>query len=295
MKTRNIFISYSHKDEDLFVKIISHFWFAHDDKNFNVLAWKDDNISVRLEDNITKHIESSEIAILIITADFLASKYIQDLELKLLLERNNEGKIRLIPIIGKPCAWFKIQWLRNLQVLPIHGQTLVEIGELEQDKLLESLAVELYDILNKPSGHINESEEAQKIEKSIPKDKKLVFISHCGQDGDFAELLKLQLENNGYNAWIDIERLKAGEDWRQEIDDAIKKSIAVIVVMTKEARESEYVTYEWSFGWGAETKIIPILLKQTQLHPRLESLQYFDFTNRRARPWDKLITRLSEL
>ena len=111
----------------------------------------------------------------------------------------------------------------------------------------------------------------------------------------FAELLKLKLEKNELNGWIDSERLKIGQDWREEIDQGIQNSIALIAVMTPDARKSEYVTYEWSFAWGKGVKIFPILLKQTPLHPRLESLQYLDFTNRASRPWNELIKSLKEL
>jgi hypothetical protein len=63
--------------------------------------------------------------------------------------------------------------------------------------------------------------------------------------------------------------------------------------MTPEAKESEYVTYEWAYATGAGVKVVPLMVKTTQMHPRLESLQYLDFTNRRARPWDRLIEELS--
>ena len=46
---------------------------------------------------------------------------------------------------------------------------------------------------------------------------------------------------------------------------------------------------------GKGEKVFPIMLKQTQLHPRLESLQYLDFTNRAARPWDELINSIKAL
>ena len=69
----------------------------------------------------------------------------------------------------------------------------------------------------------------------------------------------------------------------------------MIAIMTPDARKSEYVTYEWAFAWGKGKPIFPIMLKQTQLHPRLESLQYLDFTNRTTRPWDKLISSIKEL
>ena len=64
------------------------------------------------------------------------------------------------------------------------------------------------------------------------------------------------------------------------------------LLMTPEAKSSEYVTYEWAFAWGVGIKVIPIMLRATQLHPRLEALQYLDFTNAKSRPWDRLIEEM---
>ncbi len=88
-----------------------------------------------------------------------------------------------------------------------------------------------------------------------------------------------------------------GKDWRDEIDNAIRSALAVIVIMSPQARASEYVTYEWAFAWGAGIPVIPIMLKPTELHPRLEALQYLDFTARDPadRPWGKLFRRLWEI
>jgi len=116
-----------------------------------------------------------------------------------------------------------------------------------------------------------------------------IFISYHHGDGDFAEVLINRIEKAGFETWVDSDRLHAGEDWRAEIDQAIKAALALIVIMTPEARSSEYVTYEWAFAWGAGVKVIPVLYKDTKLHPRLEALQYLNFTSRTARPWDALI------
>ncbi len=119
-----------------------------------------------------------------------------------------------------------------------------------------------------------------------------VFISYKHEDGDFAENLSNRVRKEGFKTWVDNDRLNAGEDWRAEIDQAIKNAFALIVIMTPEAKSSEYVTYEWSFAWGAGVKVIPVIFKQTPLHPRLEALQHLDFNNIANRPWDKLINVL---
>src|SRR5258708_5452161 len=119
-----------------------------------------------------------------------------------------------------------------------------------------------------------------------------IFISYHHQDAEFAENLLFRIKDAGFSSWVDSENLRAGEDWQVGIDQAIKSALALIVIITPEAQASEYVTYEWSFAWGAGVKVIPVMYKQTQLHPRLKTLQYLDFTNFPTRPWDKLIEAL---
>lgn len=122
-----------------------------------------------------------------------------------------------------------------------------------------------------------------------------VFISYAHVDGDFVSLLRIELERAGFEAWIDHERLRAGDSWREDIDSAIREAFAMIAVMSPAAFESKYVTYEWAFGYGTGLKIIPVLLQPTGLHPRLEDFQYLDFTHRHGRPWEELMRRLDEV
>src|SRR5260370_42433663 len=100
-----------------------------------------------------------------------------------------------------------------------------------------------------------------------------IFISYMHDDGDFTEILNTRIKSAGFETWIDDDKLHAGEDWRAEIDEAIKNALALIVIMSPEAKASEYVTYEWSFALGVGIKVIPVMIKQTTLHPRLEALQ----------------------
>lgn len=118
---------------------------------------------------------------------------------------------------------------------------------------------------------------------------KHVFISYQHEDGDFADVLIHKVKEAGFSTWIDNDQMQAGADWRESIDKAIKASCALIVIMSPAAKSSEYVTYEWAFAWGAGIKVIPVLYKQTSLHPRLSTLHHLNFTRRNARPWGQLI------
>ena len=102
-----------------------------------------------------------------------------------------------------------------------------------------------------------------------------VFISFMHGDIDFEENVIGRLEKEGFATWA-VSKIGVGEEWRTVIDLAIRNAFALIVIMTPEAKASEYVTYEWAFAWGVGIRVIPIMLRSTQLHPRLEALQYLD-------------------
>src|SRR5260221_387214 len=116
-----------------------------------------------------------------------------------------------------------------------------------------------------------------------------IFISYYHDDSDFAEVLINRIEKAGFETWVDSDSLDAGEDGRAEIDQAINAALGLIVIMTPEAGNSEYVTYEWAFEWGAGVKVIPLLYKDAKVRPGLEAVQYLNFTSRTTRPWDALI------
>jgi HEAT repeat protein len=89
--------------------------------------------------------------------------------------------------------------------------------------------------------------------------------------------------------------VRAGQDWRSEIDDGIKDAIAVVVVMSPQSAQSVYVSYEWSFALGMGIPVVPALLNLTYsaLHPRLSTIQGIDFSG--EQPWDALVTSVKDI
>lgn len=103
-----------------------------------------------------------------------------------------------------------------------------------------------------------------------------VFISYSHQDDkQFVEELENYLEKAGFQVWTDQD-LHAGENWRKEIDEAIHHAFVLVLVITPHAKVSEFVTYEWAYAMGVGVPILPILLRDTPLHPKLDDLQYLD-------------------
>ena len=120
-----------------------------------------------------------------------------------------------------------------------------------------------------------------------------IFISYHHTDEDFAEVLRARVNaDTSMAAWTFKQRLRAGDDWRLEIDHAIRTSAVLVHVITPEAATSRYVTYEWAYAMGLGIPIVPVLLRETELHPKLSALQHLDFTRTSHRPWSALLRDL---
>jgi hypothetical protein len=122
-----------------------------------------------------------------------------------------------------------------------------------------------------------------------------VFISYTREDSDFAQILITQLKEAGITHWRDSDNIRAGDDWRQAIDVAIRESFALVVIMSPAAKQAEYVTYEWAFAFGLGIRVITLIYKETELHSRLEGWQYLDFRDPQKHHWDDLLEELKLL
>src|SRR5688572_20730132 len=113
-----------------------------------------------------------------------------------------------------------------------------------------------------------------------------VFLSYSTKDHYFAELAAIKLAEAGITLWRDQGQLRAGSDWRTGIERGIAESIAVIVALSQDSAESSYVTFEWAYGLGQGTTVLPVKLESCKVHPRLEPIQYLDFSVPGALPWN---------
>ncbi len=122
-----------------------------------------------------------------------------------------------------------------------------------------------------------------------------VFLSYSTKDHYFAELAAIKLSEAGISLWRDQGQLRAGSDWRSGIESGIAESIAVIVALSQNSAESSYVTFEWAYGLGKGKTVVPLRLENCEIHPRLEPIQYLDFSVPGSLPWNLLIERIREI
>lgn len=122
-----------------------------------------------------------------------------------------------------------------------------------------------------------------------------VFLSYSTKDHHFAELATLKLADAGITLWRDKGQLRAGNEWRGSIERGIAESIAVLVALSQASTDSSYVTFEWAYALGKSKTIVPLKLEACKVHPRLEPIQYLDFSVPGALPFDLLVERIREI
>lgn len=91
-------------------------------------------------------------------------------------------------------------------------------------------------------------------------EKPFVFFSYHHQDKQFIERLHQDLEAQGISTWIDRNNIRAGDDWRERIQEGIATCGAAIVVISQSSRESETIHSDLTAIQDLRKPLIPILI-----------------------------------
>lgn len=116
-KNISLFISYSHKDEPIKDELVKH---LSGIRRMGLISeWNDRKILPGEEWDVTikGKLEKADIILCLISADFMSSDYINDVEIKNAIERYEKGLIRIIPIIVRPCDFSSFP-VSQYQALP---------------------------------------------------------------------------------------------------------------------------------------------------------------------------------
>lgn len=119
------------------------------------------------------------------------------------------------------------------------------------------------------------------------------FLSYTNKDQDFAERLYADLQSKGIRCWYAQQELKAGDYYRHEIDESIRVSDKLLVILSQHSIHSDWVEREVNEALKKEEQmdmstqvLFPLRLDETVMHTRKEwakSVRFLrhilDFTN----------------
>ena len=118
-----LFYSYSHKDENFRDELEIHLKLLQ--RQGVISNWHDRRIlpGDEWDKKIDENLEKADIILLLVSADFIASDYCYDVEMKRAMERHENKEAVVIPVILRECDWHSSPF-GKLQALPKDGKAV---------------------------------------------------------------------------------------------------------------------------------------------------------------------------
>ncbi len=121
-----VFFSYSREDKPLRDKLEIHL--SSLNRQGVISAWHDRQIVAgsEWEEEIDRHMRTADIILLLISPDFVASKYCYEIELPDAIARHEAGEACVVPILLRPLADWEYLPFAKLQLYPSGGIPITE-------------------------------------------------------------------------------------------------------------------------------------------------------------------------
>ena len=134
-----VFISYSHADSEWLKRLQVHL--KPFERKGMISPWDDTKIKsgMKWKEQIAEALGRAKIAILLVSADFLASDFIVEKELPPLLESAKQLGATIVPVILKPCSFSESE-LGDFQAVNPPSRPVISMNETEQEELFLEIA-----------------------------------------------------------------------------------------------------------------------------------------------------------
>jgi hypothetical protein len=174
--------SYAHADEALRQELEKHL--ATLKRQRYISAWHDRQITpgMEWEAEINKYLETADIILLLVSADFIASDYCYGKEMKLALKRHRLHTARVLPIILRPADWQSTP-LGKLQVLPKDGKPIVSWSSIDEGLLDVARGIRIIiEEMRKNEKQLKGESPVSSIRREIVKRKTEPVLPHLSEN-----------------------------------------------------------------------------------------------------------------
>lgn len=150
MTKHRIFISYSRRANGPKWKAAMQRALQVFERQHVLDIWEDGKIRVSSfwDDDIEQAMNSSQLAVILLTDEALKSEYILSKELPCLRERQQRDKLPVFPVICEPCDWKAHDWLRATQS-PNASNPLSDLSDDEIERVFRELATAIAESLGR--------------------------------------------------------------------------------------------------------------------------------------------------
>jgi hypothetical protein len=101
-----------------------------------------------------------------------------------------------------------------------------------------------------------------------------VFLSYSRESEGIAKDVAEALRSHGARVWMDVERLKAGDQIELAIERAIGDADTFVVLLTDQ--QSNFSKYELGLARSKGLRVIPVLFRDVTVPVDLKDIQYVD-------------------
>ncbi|MCI0496109.1 TIR domain-containing protein [candidate division KSB1 bacterium] len=106
-----------------------------------------------------------------------------------------------------------------------------------------------------------------------------VFISHSWEDNEVSRKLADNLRRDGAEVWIDTSRISGGDSLPDAIGEGIEWCDVFLLVWSKSAKNSYYVTLERNCALDNRKRIIPCIIDYEKVPTIFSAFLRIDFKN----------------
>ncbi len=107
-----------------------------------------------------------------------------------------------------------------------------------------------------------------------------IFLSYSRKDGaEPTSRLREELVRAGFTVWRDIEDMRGGIDWKEQLAKVLHGVDVVLVLLTPESAVSPNVEWEWRTAKSLSKPIVPVLIFPCTVPEELQDLHYRDLSN----------------
>jgi hypothetical protein len=186
-----LFVSYSHRDESLQRELMT--FLKPLERDGVVRCWYDARIEAGedVDKEIARNLDTAEIILLLVSADFVASDYCYSVEMKRAVARHAAGEARVIPVILRHVDWRGTPFA-TLKAVPKDGRPVV--GWASTDEAFLDVTREIRRAINSIGEHRTRlpevfAEQCSAIgsipEREAPKFEGDWFVESCdSEDGN---------------------------------------------------------------------------------------------------------------
>ena len=172
---KELFISYSHMDRAFLEQFWTHLSPLEED--YGLQRWDDSRIQpgdIWLKE-IEQALERAQVALLLVSPDFLASDFIRRKELPALFEAAEKDGLTILWLPIRPCSWKRHRQIEQYQSVGSLDPTLAEMDEVKRDREMVKITDRIHELFERIQNERQAAHQAAEAE-ALAQNQEVVLL-----------------------------------------------------------------------------------------------------------------------